>query len=48
MLIEVSVANFRSILSRQTLSLAANANDDHLRRNVMSSDQDDGAVFALP
>jgi hypothetical protein len=45
MLIEVSVANFRSILSRQTLSLAANANDDHLRRNVMSSDQDDGAVL---
>jgi len=45
MLIEFSVANFRSILSRQALSLVANTNDDHLARNVASVGPDaDGAL----
>ena len=34
MLIEFSVSNFRSILSRQTLSLVASADKAHLHRNV--------------
>src|SRR6266851_5100011 len=46
MLIEFSVANFRSILSRQTLSLAANDKDDHLARNVSSAGEEDvGSVL---
>src|SRR5580692_190531 len=40
MLIEFSVANFRSILSRQTLGLAANARDEHLGRNTASAGAD--------
>jgi len=45
MLIEFSVANFRSVLSRQTLSLAANDKDDHLGRNVSSAGEDVGGVL---
>lgn len=45
MLIEFSVANFRSILSRQTLGLVANATDDHLGRNVASAGQDIDGVL---
>src|ERR1700730_7265699 len=45
MLIEFSVANFRSVLSRQTLSLAANDKDDHLARNVSSAGEDVGGVL---
>jgi hypothetical protein len=44
MLIKFSVANFRSVLSRQTLSLAANDKDDHLARNVSSAGEDVGGV----
>ena len=45
MLMEFSVANFRSVLSRQTLSLVANTKDDHLPRNVASMSADvDGAL----
>lgn len=40
MLIEFSVANYRSILSRQALGLGANAKDDHLRRNMASAGED--------
>ncbi len=40
MLVEFSVANFRSILSRQTLGLAANARDEHLGRNIASAGAD--------
>jgi AAA15 family ATPase/GTPase len=45
MLIEFSVANFRSILSRQTLGLTANERDDHLAGNVASAGQDVGGVL---
>jgi uncharacterized protein len=45
MLIEFSVANFRSVLSRQTLSLVANTTDNHLARNVANVGPDvDGAL----
>jgi uncharacterized protein len=40
MLIEFSVANFRSILSRQTMGLGANARDEHLERNIASAGAD--------
>lgn len=45
MLIEFSVSNFRSMLSRQTISLVANGKDDHLGRNVASVDQDVDGVL---
>jgi hypothetical protein len=45
MLIEFSVENFRSFLSRQTLGLTANAKDDHLGRNVASTGQDIDGVL---
>ena len=45
MLIEFSVANFRSFLSRQTLGLTANTKDDHLGRNVASAGQDIDGVL---
>lgn len=37
MLIEFSVTNFRSILSKQTLSMVAGSADDHEERNVISN-----------
>ena len=48
MLIEFSVANFRSILSRQTLGLGANAKDSHLARNVASAARTSAAYFGPP
>lgn len=45
MLIEFSVANFRSVLSRQTLGLVANTKDDHLSRNVASAGHDIDGVL---
>jgi len=48
MLIEFSVADFRSILSRQTLGLGANAKDSHLARNVPSAARTSAAYFGPP
>jgi len=48
MLIEFSVANFRSILSRQTLGLGASAKDSHLARNVASAARPSAAYFGPP
>jgi uncharacterized protein len=45
MLIEFGVANFRSMLSRQTLGLAANTKDEHLALNVASAGEDVGGVL---
>jgi hypothetical protein len=45
MLIEFSVANFRSIRSRQTLGLTANSKDHHLGRNIASGPEDLDAVL---
>lgn len=36
MLVEFSVSNFRSIRSRQTLSMVASSDTDHIKRNVSS------------
>ena len=41
MLIEFGVSNFRSILTRQTLSLAASPDQAHLQRNVSSPKNSD-------
>ena len=38
MLVEFSVANFRSILERQTFSLVASADSEHASRNVITSE----------
>lgn len=40
MLIEFSVANFRSIRGRQTLSLVASSGAEHAERNLIGTDQD--------
>jgi uncharacterized protein len=44
MLLEFSAANYRSILERQVLGLAANGKDDHLQRNVGSAGEDITAI----
>ncbi|MBE0627111.1 MAG: AAA family ATPase [Burkholderiales bacterium] len=41
MFIEFSVANFRSILTRQTLSMVASPDKSHLQRNVSISKEED-------
>lgn len=41
MFIEFSVANFRSIRARQTLSMVAGADSKHLRQNVVSGNDSD-------
>ena len=45
MLIEFSVANFRSILGRQTLSLVASSSNEHVGRNVAQKQNDIGRVL---
>ena len=45
MLVEFNVANFRSILTRQTLALVANATDDHLSGNFEPAGQDVDGVL---
>ena len=41
MLIEFSVSNFRSIRAKQTLSLVASPDSNHLERNVISNGDDE-------
>jgi AAA15 family ATPase/GTPase len=41
MLVEFSIANFRSILERQTLSLVASADSEHAHRNLVTSAAED-------